>query len=1467
MNTTRIILTGMFFALLGISLQGKAEDIDLYSKPAGAINNPNVLIILDTASNANASVTNACTYADGSGAPSIGNSLLGIEQCTLFNLVYNLPVNSVNLGLMFYNASGLTCVGGSGTNSAGGCLVQKLQPLTTTYKTTLETWIKGWKTGAGGITSNGEATGQTMQEAWAYFAGNTGVSGRNYSNVAPSPGCQKNFVIYIANAYDTNGTPGDGGLGTYSMTTGAPTPPPPGINNAPGVPTSPTPSTIYIPSGTYNTCGSYTMPNHGNSSGLYADEWARYMHQYNLYPKLVGSTNITTYTIAALGPSCKPDYPALLSSMANYGGGKYFPTYTPGDMSQALLRILNEVQAVNSVFASSSLPVSVNTQGTYLNQVYMGMFRPDPAANPRWLGNLKQYQFIYNSTTQVLQLGDAVGMPAISAAGTGFLDPSAVSFWTCTSTANPKSALAPYAQTTTPPAYSPYCNTPLADPANGFYANNSNGVGGAYDLPDGDVVEKGGTAQMLRLVNLTDDYTQLPYSSTNTTSTNLRQLYTWCPSGAGCVNTLSDSTNAFDSSNTAITDAMLGTGPIAISSITSAATVSAGGLTPASSTGTVSTVSITNLAKSGNTVTATVSATDLAKLSVGSQIQVASGAAKYDCNPCSVTSVNPGAGATPSTFTYSNPGGGGAPALPTTATIYTNFATIGATGLAVGQTVTFSSCAIYNNAINGQLNGTIGTVIATSPSVTLAVATALVPPAAPATSTDSGCNYTPNTANVTTTANHNFPTGALISIAGASATSPWVTCSSTTCYNGTWQIKVTGANTFSYQYTVPGPLSNSGAGATATNTTTTRDLLLKWVRGQDNLGDEASLCPPGVAAGTGNCPSPAVTIRPSIHGDVLHSRPAVINYGGVTINISSTSDSGTTRTATAPAADVANLGAVGTTATVIFANGNTCTVTVASSTTFTYSIYGCGATGAQLAATGTPNVVVYYGANDGVFHAVNGNQPLNDPNAGHELWGFIPTEFVGNFLRLHDNSPSWWVPSTLPGIIPAPQRKTYFADGSTGVYHLVGGNGKTITAYIYLSMRRGGRFIYALDVTTPSNPTFLWEHSNADPGFSELGQTWSRPKVYKVSGYANPVLIFGAGYDPAEDQEAPGTDTMGRGIFIVDAITGNLVWSASPTGSTSCSVGTTPPCHVVVPNMKYSIPADITALDKDLDGQADRLYAVDTGGNVWRIDLEPGGLGGMTPDFWQVEQFAALGCNTGTCAAGTVPRKFFYPAEVISTSTYDAIFVGSGDREHPLYTDPKSTSTNPLPYPGSPPYNVSAFQVVNRVYMLQDMTTGYNGIGKTVITESNLYNCASCSATSPYPPGYSGYYITMQTGEKIVNAPTAVAGNVYFGTNTVEPPSNQVCDEGLGEATGYKLSPFTGALSSGEYESGGFPPTAVAGVVWVRDSVTGKMMQVLFCQGCGGTEDSPRNSPLQGGKPPLKTSPARKRTYWYQENK
>ena len=1353
MKTIRYFLSCMFVALSIHSIQGQAQDIDLYSSATSTSgsNLPNVLFILDNAANWNANAPD-CNYADGS-SPSLGNTSGGIEQCALVNAINALPVQAngsavVNVGIMAYNKAGI----GYGCNASGtgGCLMYPLTAMNAAGKTALIALIKAWS--GNNQQANNEATAQAMQEAWAYYAHQTGMSGTSYPiNLYPLPvltGCQNNYVVFIGNAINASGNPGDA-----SANPGTGASPVPSLLTK--ITTRINPNTgavaltaaqqtllstaITIPSGTYGTCSlSYSMPNHTDPSGLYADEWARYMKRTDLITgAMPADKKVTTYTIGVLSSACKPDYPALLTSMAAAGGGKYFSTSNATDLQQAMLRIFNEVQAVNSVFASSSLPVSVNAQGTYLNQVFMGMFRPDSSGQPKWFGNLKQYQFIYNSVTKTLQLGDATGNLALSQAGTGFMAPNAASFWNCTSAGN--------TQFFNVPPYNTLSACNPAEPAAGFWQNQMAGVGGAYDLPDGEMVEKGGAAMVMRLANLSNDYTALPG-----TATNPRKLYTYCPSGAcGGAGTLL-SADQFDTRNAAITDAMLGTGPRAVTSITSATTVTASSTTALTSTG-GTTISITNFAKgAGTTVTATVAST--VGLLVGTQLNITTGAAKYNCSPCVVSAIT-----SATQFTYTGTSGNqAAPATPYTATILSNLVQVTPTVApvpfpTVGQLVTFSLCTAPT--LTG-LNGTVGTITATT-ATTFTVATTVV-----IGGTDATCRYTPNTATVTSAA-HGFPNGAIVTIAGATPAG----------YNGTYAITAVDADHFTYQYTVPAPLASPATLASATATgSTTRDNLTKWVRGFDYKNDESG-------------PGGAVNIRPYVHGDVLHSRPVVLNYGGTT------------------------------------------------------------------------GVVVFYGANDGVFRAVNGNQAaaISTTPAGGELWGFIPTEFYGTLKRLHDNSPLVQFPSTQPGIIPAPMPKDYFADGSTGVYQLIKTDGTTQTAYIYLAMRRGGRFIYALDVTNPTAPIFKWKHSNADVGFGELGQTWSQPKVAMVKGYATPVLIFGAGYDPAEDSEPPAADTMGRGIFILDANNGNLLWSATPRASSTC---TSAKCELQVAGMNYSIPSDVTLIDHDNDGKIDRLYVGDVGGNIWRVDLEPTAAH-ITPDFWQVEKLAALGCSTGPCAANVTPRKILYPPEVMSVTGYDAVFAGSGDREHPLWSAVANT----------------ACTITNRLYMLKDTQTGKDGSALTTITElpgtaANLFNATSTA----YAGSASGYYISLGQCEKVVNAPLAVAGYVYFGANKAENTAQQhnlqQCEETLGEATSYRLKPFSGTVTTGEWESGGLPPSPVAGVVNIP--LDGKTIQVPFCIGCGvGDDDAAadantcNSSALAACKPVINVPASRSRTYWY----
>lgn len=479
------ITTKQFLAIGLLTAVGsvQAEDIDLFFKVDLTGAKTNVVFVLDNAA-AFSSSAGSCKYADGT-APSLDGTSGGIEQCALYNVINALPPArdsngniiygadgtpelAVNIGFVAYNASGIrdisnTYCGGNG--ATGGCV---MVPLTDDRKA-LKDWIRTWRTSSSGASGNGyikassQATAAAMQETWAYYTGNTGLSGRAYPGVAAT--CQKNYVIFVGNAYGANGTPGDGDAVAAAL------------SSAPGV----TAAQTALMAGTYQTtCGPTTfstnVSTHQNK-GLYADEWARYMKQ---------NSSLFTYTVGFVDPkSCQADYPALLKNMAEVGAEdgkppKYFEVTTYDELSMALNKALTDIFEVDSVFASAGLPASANSQGSFLNQVFMGMFRP--STSPRWGGNLKQYKFeasVAAGGGYSLDLVDANGNPAINSAGA--ISECARSFWT--------------------PAWSPAMPDNVDNYWNfkGSLAKGSCSADTVWsNTPDGNVVEKGAAGYVLR---------------------------------------------------------------------------------------------------------------------------------------------------------------------------------------------------------------------------------------------------------------------------------------------------------------------------------------------------------------------------------------------------------------------------------------------------------------------------------------------------------------------------------------------------------------------------------------------------------------------------------------------------------------------------------------------------------------------------------------------------------------------------------------------------------------------------------------------------------------------------------------------------------------------------------------------------------------------------------------------------------
>lgn len=380
--------------------------------------------------------------------------------------------------------------------------------------------------------------------------------------------------------------------------------------------------------------------------------------------------------------------------------------------------------------------------------------------------------------------------------------------------------------------------------------------------------------------------------------------------------------------------------------------------------------------------------------------------------------------------------------------------------------------------------------------------------------------------------------------------------------------------------------------------------------------------------------------------------------------------------------------------------------------------------------------VIYFGTNSGYLHAMT-----TDITGPEELFAYIPYELLPNIEVYYREGAEYGKHYGLDGAITAFIHNDAELDaGRTASKSLIGSNDK---AYIYAGMRRGGESYYALDVTDPTQPKYLWQITSDDTGFERLGQTWSAMKPIYVSPEAigldiepedskpMPVLVFGGGYDPSEDDTSGGTrisHSTGNAIYIVDALTGDLLWTASPDNSADLKIN----------GMTNSIVSDITAVDNDGNGTTDILYAADTGGRIWRIDLFSDGDAKAT-------EIADL--NDGSVANNTR----FYTSPVVSYSAdLDSyiLAIGSGYRAHPLVTDNKDRFF----------VIIDDKTTIDNTKLKQELNA-YKTIELDDLADSGNLDVAA------NPDLLNGFYLELETtGEKALTDAIIADNVVYFGT-------------------------------------------------------------------------------------------------------
>ena len=360
--------------------------------------------------------------------------------------------------------------------------------------------------------------------------------------------------------------------------------------------------------------------------------------------------------------------------------------------------------------------------------------------------------------------------------------------------------------------------------------------------------------------------------------------------------------------------------------------------------------------------------------------------------------------------------------------------------------------------------------------------------------------------------------------------------------------------------------------------------------------------------------------------------------------------------------------------------------------------------------------VVYVGANDGMLHAFR-------DDTGEELWGFVPPNILPALRQMTTSVPNTTIP--IYGVDGSPAvRDIYFDHGR-------GGHWRTI---LITGLGRDGYGYFALDITNPLNPKFLFALSN-DPvnrvvrhwgptgnltennygsipsefEYSKLGQAWSTPTINLVPlATTSPkwLAIIGGGFNGSESQE------YGSAAYLIELATAGRRRS-----------------RLDLPDTKggfiNSVPAQFTAVTPDTTPKATYQgaisYVVDMESKLFKFNFTDSGK----PYAYDLI-FDGEGNNVNQ-------RASFMPVTVTTDSGEDSdkkvwLYFGTGNQDK---------------------LELSQSTIQNRIFGIKDKKFPLFGDpGKPTI--SDLKNVTDKAASCPKEDDL-GWYVNLGKDEKVTN--------------------------------------------------------------------------------------------------------------------
>lgn len=460
--------------------------------------------------------------------------------------------------------------------------------------------------------------------------------------------------------------------------------------------------------------------------------------------------------------------------------------------------------------------------------------------------------------------------------------------------------------------------------------------------------------------------------------------------------------------------------------------------------------------------------------------------------------------------------------------------------------------------------------------------------------------------------------------------------------------------------------------------------------------------------------------------------------------------------------------------------------------------------GAQVGRT----KMVVQGANDGMVHVFNAS-------TGAENWAYIPN------LLIDTSDPG----NAGTSVLNMLSRKNYahrmFVDATpfsgdvdlNNTDGVASGSAPDWRTIVVGGLGKGGRGVYALDMTTPNATSeidaaskVLWEFPNASTDATvkaNVGYVFGRPLIVKTKAKGWVVLVA-SGYNNGTGADNSGGDGHGY-LFILNARTGELIKAIDTTVGTTSS-----------PSGMAQIAAFVE--DADYNNLVSQVYAGDLNGNVWRFDLSHA----SDINNWSVKRLAILKDGTsGTVNTQAVTTEPQLAVIKINGVYKRLIYVGTGRYLGDADVPTLSTETVPgsqkqtmygLVDDLSSPSGITPVIADNLRNSLQVQTFAISGSTRTASYTTVDYNTKK------------GWYIDLvdngvAPSERVSTNPALVSGALVFTTNT---PSSDACIPG-----------GSSWLNVLDYKTGGALDSSTGWAGTMLGDVLASRPVVIFLKGVG----------------------------------